>query len=90
MAPVPLVDAGCSGCAIRGLPLHALRVRLLKLTITDGVALANFSAELNAYGGGSARVSLIRNQIEATLRQFPSVREVVIAINGQTEGILQP
>jgi hypothetical protein len=66
------------------------RIRLLKLTITNGVALANFGPELRAYGGGSARVGLIRSQIEATLRQFPSVDEVVIAIDGQTEGILQP
>jgi spore germination protein GerM len=66
------------------------RVRLLKLTITDGVALANFGPELRAYGGGSARVALIRNQIEETLRQFPSVSEVVIAVDGQTEGVLEP
>ena len=66
------------------------RVRLLKLIITDGTALANFGPELRAYGGGSARVSLIRKQIEATLRQFPSVGEVVIAVDGQTEGVLEP
>jgi spore germination protein GerM len=71
-------------------PSWGPRVRLLKLTITDGVALANFGPELQAYGGGSARVGLIRSQIETTLRQFPAVREVVIAIEGQTEGILQP
>ena len=66
------------------------RVRLLKLTITDGVALANFSRELHAYGGGAARVNMIRKQIEATMFQFPSVKRVVIAIEGQTEGVLQP
>lgn len=66
------------------------RVRLLKLTINDGVALANFSPELRAYGGGSARVALIRQQIETTLRQFPSVKQVVIAVEGQTKGVLEP
>ena len=66
------------------------RVRLLKLTIDDGVARANFSPELRAYGGGAARVSMIRKQIETTLRQFPSVQEVIIAIDGQTEGVLEP
>ncbi len=65
-------------------------VRLLKLTITDGTALVNLSPELRAYGGGSARVASIRAQIEATLRQFPSVKQVVIAINGETEGVLEP
>ncbi len=66
------------------------RVRLLKLTITDGVATANFSKELQAYGGGSARVQAIRQQIEGTLQQFPSVQQVVIQIEGQSEGVLQP
>src|SRR5919202_3017279 len=62
------------------------RVRLLTLTITNGVARANFSPELRAYGGGAARATAIRKQIETTLRQFPSVKQVVIAIDGQTEG----
>jgi spore germination protein GerM len=66
------------------------RVRLLKLTIVNGVALANFSPELRAYGGGAARVAAIRQQIETTLRQFPSVKRVVIAVDGQTEGVLEP
>lgn len=66
------------------------RVRLLGLTIENGVATANFSRELRAYGGGSTRVLLIREQITRTLLQFPTVREVVIAIEGQTEGVLEP
>ena len=66
------------------------RVRLLKLTITDGVALANFSRELQAYGGGATRALAIRQQIERTLLQFPSVKQVVIAVEGVTEGVLQP
>ena len=55
-------------------------VQVLKLTITDGVATATFSEELRASGGGSERVRLIRLQVEQTLRQFPSVREVIIQI----------
>lgn len=66
------------------------RVRLLGLTIEDGVATANFSEEMHAYGGGSARVAGIREQITRTLQQFPTVNEVQIAIEGQTEGVLQP
>ena len=42
------------------------------------------------YGGGSLRVMLIRRQITQTLRQFATVREVRIAIEGQTEGVLEP
>jgi hypothetical protein len=66
------------------------RVRLLKLTIVDGLATADFSKEIQAYGGGSLRVKLLHDQIVMTLLQFSTVREVVIAVEGQTEGVLQP
>jgi hypothetical protein len=66
------------------------RVRLLDLTIENGVATANFSQEMQAYGGGSARVDMIRQQITQTLRQFPSVQEVRIAVEGEIETALQP
>jgi hypothetical protein len=66
------------------------RVTLRSLTIVNGVATADFSKELRAYGGGSLRVKLIRQQISRTLLQFPTVREVRIAIEGQTEGVLEP
>lgn len=66
------------------------RVEILGLTIEDGTATVNFSREMNAYGGGSMRVQTIREQITQTLLQFPSVDEVIIAIEGQTEGVLQP
>ncbi len=71
-------------------PDWGYEVKLLKLTISDGVATANFSKELRAYGGGSARVQLIRRQIERTLQQFPSVQQVVIQIEGQSADVLQP
>jgi spore germination protein GerM len=63
---------------------------LRSLTIVDGVATADFSKELKAYGGGSLRVMLLRQQIRQTLVQFPTVREVRIAIEGQTAGVLEP
>lgn len=66
------------------------RVLLRGLTIRDGVATADFSRELRAYGGGSLRVRLIREQITRTLEQFPTVREVRIAIEGETAGVLEP
>ncbi len=65
------------------------RVTLRGLTITDGVATADFSQELSSYAGGSLRVMLIRQQIEQTLRQFPTVQEVRIAIEGETEAVLE-
>ncbi len=66
------------------------RVTLKSLRIEGGVATADFSREMQAYGGGSLRVKLIRDQITQTLKQFPSVREVLIAVEGQTEGVLEP
>ncbi len=66
------------------------RVRLLGLTIEDGVATANFSQEMRAYGGGSARVQQIREQITQTLLQFPTVDEVRIAVEGDIATALQP
>jgi len=66
------------------------RVTLRGLTITDGVATADFSQELRSYAGGSLRVMLIRQQIEQTLRQFSTVQEVRIAIEGETEAVLEP
>jgi hypothetical protein len=36
------------------------------------------------------RAQLIREQITHTLLQFPTVREMRIAIDGQSEGVLQP
>jgi hypothetical protein len=66
------------------------RVTLRGVSIAHGIATADFSRELAAYGGGSTRVQLIRQQISKTLSQFPSVRAVRIAIEGQTEGVLEP
>jgi len=66
------------------------RVTLRSLTIANGVATADFSPELNAYGGGATRAGLIREQITHTLLQFPTVHAVQITIAGQTADILQP
>jgi len=66
------------------------RVRLLSVTITDGIALADFSREMEAYGGGSLRVKVLRDQITQTLKQFSTVQQVIIAVEGETETVLQP
>jgi hypothetical protein len=58
------------------------RVSLLDLTIRNGVALADFSPEMAAYGGDAARHALIVAQITQTLKQFSSVRAVRITVAG--------
>ncbi|MCU0523122.1 MAG: GerMN domain-containing protein, partial [Anaerolineae bacterium] len=65
------------------------RVSLRQLTITNGVARADFSIELNAHAGGAEQVVHIRQQIEATLRQFATVNSVIITVNGQP-ALLEP
>ncbi len=65
-------------------------VKIQKLTIKNGLAKVDFSAELEKDGGGSCRTAAIIAQIKQTLKQFSSVQDVIISINGQTEDILQP
>lgn len=55
-----------------------------------GRAYASFNAELERDVAGSVRVQAIREQIRLTLRQFEQIETVEIAVEGQTEGILQP
>lgn len=66
-------------------------VKLKSLSIDEnGTALADFDEQLEYQVGGSCKVSAIRAQIIETLKQFPTVKNVVISINGRTEDILQP
>lgn len=65
-------------------------VKIQSLTIENGVARVDFDEALQFQVGGSCRVSAIRAQITDTLKQFPTVREVIISIDGRAEDILQP
>ncbi|MDX9739004.1 MAG: GerMN domain-containing protein [Candidatus Dojkabacteria bacterium] len=65
-------------------------VVIQSLTISNGVARADFSSKLDEGVGGSCKVTSIRAQIEETLKQFPTVNSVIISIDGQIEDILQP
>ncbi len=65
-------------------------VELQSIEIEEGVARVDFNEKLEEGVAGSAWVMAIRNQIEETLKQFESIEEVVISINGETEEILQP
>ncbi len=65
-------------------------VKIQKLTIENGVAKVDFDETLERGVGGSCRVAAIASQIRETLKQFPTVSEVVISIDGRTEDILQP
>jgi hypothetical protein len=62
--------------------------KLNKIVITGGVARADFSSEL-ATAAGACRVTAIRSQIERTLKQFSTVKSVVITANAKSD-VLQP
>ncbi len=63
---------------------------LNSLLIKDGVATADFNETLTKDVAGSCKVGAIRTQIEETLKQFPTIKDVIIRVNGVSEGILQP
>ena len=64
--------------------------KLNSLRLSGTTAYADFSYKLDAGVGGSCRVQAIRAEIENTLKQFSTIKNVVISINGRTEDILQP
>ena len=65
-------------------------VKLQNLTIINGVAYADFNLRLGADVAGSCLVTAIRSQITNTLKQFPTIKSVVISMDGVSAGILQP
>lgn len=65
-------------------------VKIQKLTIENWIAKVDLSKELQQGVGGSCHVTAIQSQITETLKQFPTVQEVIISIDGETENILQP
>ena len=65
-------------------------ILLQKFEIKNKVAYIDFNSRFNENIGGSCRVASIMSQIENTLNNLPDIDSVVISVNGQTEGILEP
>ena len=66
-------------------------VTLDSFHIENGVASVKFSHNFQDGMAGSCRVMAVRSQITRTLRQFPSVKSVIIQVEGvRDEEILQP
>lgn len=63
--------------------------KLNSLVIVNGEARADFNAVTEA-GGGSCSMAARTNQIRRTLLQFPTVKTVVLSIDGRTKDIFQP
>lgn len=65
-------------------------VQIKSLDIKNGTATVDFNAKLGEIVAGSCNVGAIRAQIEQTLKQFSTVKKVVISIEGNSKDILQP
>lgn len=63
--------------------------KLNSIFITDGIAKIDFD-EIAESGGGSCSMAGRVAQITQTLKQFPTIKTIVISINGRTEDIFQP
>jgi len=68
----------------QGVKMQSLEIK------EDGTAIVDFDEQLEKGIGGSCKVSAIRAQITETLKQFNTIKNVVISINDRTEDILQP
>ena len=60
------------------------------MTLAHGVATADFSPELAAYGGSSHQGRLIYRQVSRTLMQFSAIHTVHITIAGCATGAFHP
>ena len=65
-------------------------VKIQRLSVINGVARVDFDEQMEKGVSGSARVGAIRAEVTQTLKQFSTVRDVIISINGRTADILQP
>ncbi|HEY1012260.1 MAG TPA: GerMN domain-containing protein [Herpetosiphonaceae bacterium] len=65
------------------------RARVQSVRIEHGVAYVDWSKEMKAWGGGSARLGLLNRQVKQTLFQFPSITDVVMTVDGSAD-VLQP
>jgi hypothetical protein len=65
-------------------------VAIKGINIEQGVATIDFNKRFMEEVGGSCRIMAMRSQIENTLKQFSSIKEVIVSVEGKTEGVLEP
>lgn len=65
-------------------------IKVKSIAIANGTAKVDFDSKMEEGMGGSCRTAAVRAQIEETLKQFPTVKSVIISVDGRTEDILQP
>ncbi|MCX6702786.1 MAG: GerMN domain-containing protein [Candidatus Wolfebacteria bacterium] len=62
----------------------------LSVDQNTGMAFVDFNEALESGVAGSCRVTAIRAQISQTLKQFSTIQNVIISINGNSTSTLQP
>lgn len=62
-------------------------VKLNSVKIVGDIATVDLSKDQS---GGSCRIGIVSSQIANTAKQFSNVKKVIISVNGEAEGILQP
>ncbi|MFA5022017.1 MAG: GerMN domain-containing protein [Patescibacteria group bacterium] len=73
---------------LTNLPKEEIKVQ--KLEYKDNKVYIDFNQALQQDVKGACKTSGIRAQITETLKQFPNISEVILSIDGQTDGILKP
>ncbi|MEK7183480.1 MAG: GerMN domain-containing protein [Patescibacteria group bacterium] len=67
------------------------KARVVSVAIENGVATVVFSEDFENGLAGSCKVTSARAQVEETLKQFASVKDVIIKVEGvPDEEVLQP
>jgi spore germination protein GerM len=66
------------------------KVLVQKFEIKNRVAYIDFNSRFSEKVAGSCKVTAIKSQIEKTLTSLPDISSVIISVNGQTKGILEP
>jgi hypothetical protein len=59
------------------------------VTIANGTAKVDFNKNVEE-GGGSCSMAARTSQIRQTLLQFPSIKQVILSVEGKTDPIFQP
>jgi spore germination protein GerM len=65
-------------------------VEIENFRIENGSAWVDFNDRFDESVAGSCQVEAIRAQVEKTLLQFPSIREVQITVQGRLSTAFQP
>jgi spore germination protein GerM len=64
--------------------------KIHSITIQGGMASVDFDVAFGQGIAGSCHLQTIRAEVAETLKQFPSVQNVMISVDGRSEDALQP